>query len=362
MTAVLDEPVEVVKGGWRQRLRRLRPPADQGGAKIFAREGLWGWVFVLPALLGFLVFLVIPIVMAVLVSFRDWTGLTAPLDSEFVGLDNYRELLFEDGVRRRDFALSLRNNFYYVIGVVPAQTFLALVLAVVLNQKALKGKGFFRTAYYFPSITSSIAVSLIFLFLFQTNGAINALLPIQDINWLANSNGLIHNLLGVFGVDQAPSWMDDTEIFSISLWEWIAGPSIALLSIMILVTWTTTGTFMLIFLAALQNIPPSVEEAAAIDGASWWQRFRYITVPMVRPTLIFVVTLGLIGTWQVFDQIFAISFGGPEKTTLTPAFLTYFQTFQNGEASLGAAISVLLFFIIMGFTLLQRRIMRGQDF
>ena len=346
-------------GRFRRRFRRKRQPED-GRAQIFANEGIWGWVFVTPALIGFAVFLVIPIVMTVFVSFRDWTGITGPLESEYVGLENYRELLLEDGTRRTDFAIAIRNNLYYVLGVVPTQTFIALLLAVIVNQKALKGKSFFRTAYYFPSITSSIAVSLIFLFLFQTDGAVNALLPIQDINWLANSNGLIHNLLGVFGVDRPPGWMQ-TEVFSLEIWEWISGPSIALLSIMILATWTTIGTFMLIFLAALQNIPQSVEEAAQLDGATWWQRFRWVIVPMVKPTIVFVVTLGLIGTWQVFDQIFAISFGGPEKTTLTPAFLTYFQTFQNGEASLGAAISVVLFFIIMAMTLLQRRLMRDRD-
>jgi len=155
--------------------------------------------------------------------------------------------------------------------------------------------------------------------------------------------------------------MDNTEVMSLSLWEWFSGPSVAMLGIMILVTWTTVGTFMLIFLAALQNIPVAVEEAAEIDGATWFQRFRLVIVPMMKPTIVFVVTLGLIGTWQVFDQIFAISFGGPQKTTMTPAFLTYFQTFQNGEASVGAAIAVLLFFIIMAFTIVQRWLMRDQD-
>ena len=314
-----------------------------------------------PAIIGLCIFLGAPIIMSLLVSLRDWSGITAPFDSEFVGFDQYRQLITDDGVRRRDFALSIRNNFYYVAGVVPTQTAIALFLAVILNQRRLKGKGFFRTAYYFPTITSSIAVSLIFLFLFQTRGAVNAVLPFQDINWLANPNGVIHNILGTVGVDSAPGWMDDTEILSLPLWEWISGPSVAMLSIMILVTWTTTGILMLIFLAALQNISPSVQEAAEIDGATWWQRFRLITVPLLKPTITFVVTLGLIGTWQVFDQIFVISFGGPEKTTLTPAFLTYFQTFQNGEASLGAAVAVVLFVIIMAFTVLQRRLMRNRD-
>lgn len=342
-------------------LKRLQASSQPQRAQIFKGEGYWGWIFVSPALLGLAVFLAIPIMMSVFVSLRDWSGISPPLDSNFVGLDNYRELVTKDGVRRKDFAISIRNNLYYVVGVVPTQTVIALLLAVIVNQKRLKGKGFFRMAYYFPSITSSIAISLIFLFMFRTQGAVNAILPIQDINWLANANGVIHNVLGVVGIDDAPGFLDDTEFMSLSLWEWFSGPSVAMLSIMMLATWTTIGTMMLLFLAALQNISPSVEEAAEIDGASWAQRFLFIIVPMMKPTIMFVVTLGLIGTWQVFDQIFAISFGGPQKTTVTPAFLTYFQTFQNGEASLGAAIAVLLFVIIMTFTLFQRWLMRDRD-
>ena len=347
-----------VGAGW---LRRLRQSREADRARIFKREALWGWIFVSPAIAGLCVFLAIPIVMSVLVSLRDWSGITPPFDSQFIGLDNYRELITDDGIRRRDFAIAIRNNLYYVLGVVPAQTTIALVLAVIVNQKSLKGRGFFRTAYYFPAITSSIAISLIFMFLFQTRGAVNFILPFQNINWLANPNGVVHNLLGTMGVDKAPGWWYETEFLSLPLWEWISGPSVAMVSIMILVTWTTVGTFMLIFLAGLQNISVTVEEAARIDGASKWQRFRYITVPLMRPTIVFVVTLGLIGTWQVFDQIFAISYGGPEKTTLTPAFLTYFHTFDNAKASLGATIAVLLFFIIMAFTVLQRSWMRARD-
>ena len=136
------------------------------------------------------------------VSLRDWSGLVSPFATEYIGFENYNELLFQDGVRRTDFALSIRNNFYYVLFVVPMQTTIAFVLAVILNNKFLKGKGFFRTSYYFPSITSSIAVTLIFVFLFQTQGAINAILPGETINWFDNANGLFHIALGVLGVDE----------------------------------------------------------------------------------------------------------------------------------------------------------------
>lgn len=342
-------PIRPVRGRWRRH----------GGepSRLDPNEGRVGWLLTAPAVAGLVVFLVLPILFTVWVSFTDWSGLTPPFESRVIGPDNYRELLLVDGLRRTDFARAIRNNFWYVVGVVPAQTTIAFVLAVVLNQRYLKGKGFFRTAYYFPSITSSVAVTLIFVFLFQTRGLINAVLPIGDINWFDDPNGLIHNLLGVVGVDRPPGWMQ-TEIFSLEIWEWISGPSVAMTAIMLLVTWTTTGTMMLIFLAGLQSIPPSIEEAATVDGATGLQRFRYVTVPLMRPTIYFVVTLGLIGTWQVFDQIFVATFGGPRKATITPAFWIYFQTFQNNSAALGAAMAVVLFLIIMAFDWLKRRVVR----
>ncbi|MDP3983717.1 MAG: sugar ABC transporter permease [Acidimicrobiia bacterium] len=317
-----------------------------------------GWMFTAPALLGLFVFLVVPIGMAAWVSFTDWNGLSPLGDANLVGTANYRELLIEEGVRQRDFAISLRNNLYYVLGVVPTQTALAFVLAVILNQKFLKGKGFFRTAYYFPSITSSIAITLIFVFLFQTNGAINQVLPFQDIDWLDNARGLIHNFLGLFGVEEGPPLLTENEFMGLELWDWLSGPSVALTAIMMLVVWTTSGTMMLIFLAGLQNISPSVEEAAIVDGASAVQRFFRITVPLMRPTIFFVVTLGLIGTWQVFDQIYAGTAGGPRKTTFTPAYLIYFQAFTNSKAGLAGAIAVILFAIIMLFAWINRKVIR----
>ena len=130
-------------------------------------------------------------------------------------------------------------------------------------------------------------------------------------------------------------------------------------AIILLVTWTSIGTFMLIFLAGLQSIPESVEEAAKVDGASTFQTFLRITIPLMRPTIFFVVTIGLIATWQVFDQIYASNCGGPRKTTLTPAFLTYFQSFTNSKAALGAAIAMLLLVVIMFSTFLQRRFIKS---
>ncbi|NED94286.1 ABC transporter permease subunit [Phytoactinopolyspora alkaliphila] len=332
--------------------------------RLATNEKVAGWVFVLPVLIGIGVFLIVPIGMALWMSFTDWNGLSPPGDAQNVGLDNYRDLLSEPGVPRLDFAMSIRNNLYYVLGVVPAQTAIAFVLAVVVNQKFLRGKAFFRTAYYFPSITSSIAISIVFLFLFQRSGAINqtisALMPGDDfrLNWLDNAEGVLHNVLGAVGVDSAPGFLADNDIMGLSLWQWLSGPSVTMFAIMMLATWTTIGTMMLIFLAGLQNIPADVEEASRVDGATALQRFRLVTIPMMKQPMFFVLTIGLIGTWQVFDQIFVISSGGPQKTTLTPAYLIYREGFQNFSMGRATAIAFLLFVLIMVLTLVQRRILR----
>ncbi len=337
--------------------------ARHGGLR--GHESKWGLLFVAPALLGLIVFLVVPIVLAVYVSMLKWNGQSSPFSGggEFIGLDNYKSLLTEDQLTRQDFALSMRNTFYFVLGVVPLQTALALFLAVIVNQRFLKGRSFFRTAFYFPSITSSIAISLVFIFLFQNSGAVNGVLSLVGINgpnWFADSRGLFHILLGLVGVDSSPGWAD-TQVFSLPLWQWIAGPSVAMTAIMMLVIWTTAGTFMLMFLAGLQNISEDVEEAAILDGAGPWQRFRYVTVPMLKPTLFLVLTLGLIGTWQVFDKIYVMSGGNPAKTTLTPAFLSYRVGFIDGRFGVAAAMAFCLFLLIVVLTLGQRFLLRDKD-
>lgn len=334
-------------------------------AKLSTNETVAGWTFVLPALIGLTIFLVLPILFTVWISFTDWNGLSPPENAEFVGMQNYRDLITEPGVQRLDFAMAIRNNLYYVLGVVPAQTAIAFVLAVIVNQKFLRGRGFFRTAYYFPSITSSIAVSIVFIFLFQRSGVINQMISVilpgeVRLNWLDNADGIVHNALGAVGVDSAPAVLADNDILGLSLWQWLSGPSITMFSIMILVTWTTIGTMMLIFLAGLQNIPPDVEEASVVDGTSALQRFRYVTIPLMKQPLFFVLTIGLISTWQVFDQIFVISAGGPQKTTLTPAFLVYREGFRNFSMGRATAVAFLLFVLIIVLTLIQRRVIKPE--
>ncbi len=332
-------------------------------------EAIAAYIFVAPAFFIFLVFLVIPIIFSLYISFTDWNGITplsTPNAYQFVGLNNYAETLLQKGVVQTDFFKALKNTTYYVLGVVPAQTLLALVLAVIVNQRWLKGRGFFRTAFYFPSITSSVVISLIFMFMFTRGGVVNMLIGTifpnyQYVNWLDDPNGLFHNALGVFGVTlkTAPSWVRN-EVAGLRIWDWISGPSTTLLTIMILNTWTTIGSMMVIYLAALQNIPTQVYEAAVVDGASAWDIFRRITVPLLRPTTYFIVTLGLIGCFQVFDQIFVISSGGPAKTTLTIAYLVYSNGFKNSAMGTATATAILLFIIIFVFTMLQRRVVGGE--
>jgi multiple sugar transport system permease protein len=328
-----------------------------------------GWLFVAPAIVVIGLFVILPIGMALWVSLSDWGGRGSPFSSDvsFVGADNYSSLLAEPGLARQDLMLSFRNTFYYVIGVVPVQTILALSLAVLLNNKFLKGRTFFRTAFYFPSVVSSVAISLLFLFLFAGGGAINNVLAwfgLKGPNWFADSRGLIHMLgdaVGLWTITDPPTWLTDPSVMGLSLWQWVSGPSVAMSAIMLQVIWTTAGTFMLMFLAALQDLPIEVEEAAMVDGANKWQRFMNVTVPHLRPAILLVLTLGFIGTWQVFDQMYVMTQGGPAKTTLTPAYLSYQAAFDNFNWGEGAAIAFILFALIFVLTTLQRWLLRDKS-
>jgi multiple sugar transport system permease protein len=314
------------------RGRRSRNP-------LAAEDNVAGWVFLFPALVIFVGFIFGPIFYVAWLSFREWQVITP--EKPWVGLENYRAIFDND-----DFYIAFRNTLWFSLGVVPTQTAIGLFLAILANRK-IRGKTFFRTAFYFPSISSSIVISIIFLWLYQNDGLINFLIRAVGISpprppWLQNPNGVIEQFLGLFGVgDISP---------------WIEGPSFALLSIMMLNIWTTAGTMMVIFLAGLQDVPGDVYEAAALDGASRWRQFKDITVPLLRPVTLFVVTLGFIGTFQVFDQIFAMTSGGPAKRTTTLAYLVYQEAFRNFNGGYAAALAMVLFAMILLIYLVQRRI------
>lgn len=318
------------------------PSRTRSRSPLAAEDRIAGWVFLLPALIVFCTFIFGPILYSFWLSFHSWSFVQS--GKPWVGLSNYQGLL-HDG----DFGTALRNTIWYVVGVVPVQTAVGLFLAVLANRK-IRGKTFFRTAFYFPSISSSVVISIIFLWLYANNGLINFVLqklgfPTPRPPWLANPKGVFSMLLGHVGVHDVPFWL--------------AGPSIALLSIMLMNIWTTAGTMMVVFLAGLQDLPSDVYEAASLDGASRWRQFKDITIPLLRPVTLFVVTIGLIGTFQVFDQIFVMSEGGPAKTTTTIAWQIYVEAFRKFRAGYASAEAVVLFAIIFCLFLIQRRFL-GQ--
>jgi multiple sugar transport system permease protein len=321
----------------RQRRKPRNPTATE--------DAIAGWIFIAPAIILVSVFVFWPIVQIFWLSFHEWSVITP--EKPWVGLQNYRDFFHNP-----DFKLAFRNTLWYSIGVVPVQTFLGIFLAVLANQK-IRGRGFFRTAFYFPSISSTVVIAVIFLWLYQQNGLINFVLrkigfsPPQP-PWLANPKGVIQMALDTVGIHHVNPWF--------------AGPSVALLSIMMMAIWTSMGSYMVIFLAGLQDIPAEVYEAAALDGANARQQFFGITIPMLRPVIFFVVTLGFIGTFQVFDSIYIMAPGGaPAKTTLTLGYLVYQQGFQNFAMGYASAVAIVLFAIILAIYFVQRRIIGRGD-
>lgn len=345
---------------------RTPPPKPGRVSGTRGREGLTGWLFISPVVIILGVFLLLPALVALWVSVSNWTGKGSPLGASYVGMDNYKALLVTKGLSEKNLGSSLRNNMYYVILVVPLQTMLALGLAMILNGRRLKGKGFFRTAFYFPSVTSSVAIVTVFLFLFSGTGVVNAILKWFGVNgptWFADSRGVLQLILSGLGIvdsDKPPTSLTGHHFLGLTFYDWLSGPSIAMCTLIFLAVWTTGGTFMLMFLAALQDISDDMLEAASIDGASSWQAFRKVVLPSLRPTLYLVITLGLIGTWQVFDAVYLTGQGKPSGTTLTPAFLSYQTSFTNGKWGQGAAISFILVIIIVIMNLIQRVVMHER--
>ncbi|HEX7224527.1 MAG TPA: sugar ABC transporter permease [Candidatus Limnocylindria bacterium] len=326
---------------------------------IHGNRELAGWLFVAPAVIIIGLFVLVPVLMAAWVSMSDWSGIGSPFSDRvsFVGGDNFTDLLGGTGLATRDLGTALRNNLFYVLLVVPLQTAVALGLAILVNRKVMRGRSFFRTAFYFPSVTSSVAIVVLWLFLFNPAGPVNKVLSflfIEGPNWFQDPRGIFHIALGAIGVTAQNNPLAAGTFLGITGWEWVAGPSVAMSAFILMAIFTTSGTFMLLFIAALQQINAEVEEAAMTDGANGWQRFRYVTLPMLKPIVFTVVTLGLIGTWQVFDQIYVGTQGGPAKTTLTPAYLSFNAAFNNNDWPRGAAIAFILFAIIVVLTVLQR--------
>jgi len=323
-----------------------RPPNLFANPRARA-EALTAYLFISPYLLVTLIFTLGVLLFAVYISFTKFDLYTAP---QWVGLENYAKALALEG----DFVRSLVNVLWYVIIVVPTQTALALALATLINVK-VRGSQVFRTLFYAPSVTSSVVITMIFWWLYLKTGYLNYGLTKlwaafgaewQSVEWLNNPNGLFQLIAKAMG-GNIPS----------ALW-YLRGPSVTWMAIMFQNIFTTAPTFMIMFLAALQEIPPTLYEAASIDGASKWQQFVKITVPMLRPIILLIVVLGTIGTWQVFDQVKILTAGGPLDTTLVPVYLIYSEALgTNGPPTMGyaSAMAFLLALIIFAFTFVQRR-------
>jgi multiple sugar transport system permease protein len=280
-------------------------------------ENLTGYLFMAPALLVLGIFVVLPILFAFFLAFQK-VRLLGGLEFEFIGLRNFERLAQDDRI-----GIALKNTLEYVLIVVPAQTILALFLAVTLNS-GIKGQSFWRVLYFLPTLTSSAVLTLIFM-------------------WIYNADGLLNHILTAVGL---PSY------------NWLGDPAVALKGIMLMNIWSTAPFFMVIYLAALQDIPKSLYEAATLDGARGWQQFRYITLPQLKPVTFFVVATGVIGTFQLFDQsyIFSGGSGGPNNATLTLVLLIYQAVFRDLQLGYGAAIAFLLAILIIAATVLQRRL------
>ena len=244
------------------------------------QEALTGYLFVSPWIISALVFTFGAMVYVFYLSFTDLQLLNTP---KLIGFANYARILSDPL-----FHTAVFNTLFYSLVVTFCQTWLALILAVLLNAK-IRGKQFFRTAWYIPSVTSSVAISLVFVWVFKKEGILNYLLS---------------TLFGWTGF-QPVAWLTD------------ASAHTALPALMIMNILTTAPTFMIYFLAALQDIPEEIYEAASIDGSTGVQRFFQITVPMLRPIIFLVVVLGTIGTLQIFDQVFIMTSGGPLNQTMT---------------------------------------------
>lgn len=273
-------------------------------------ETIWGYLFITPNFLIILIFTIIPVFFSFYMSLTDWNILSKP---NFIGFENY-ERIMNDKVARDTFF----NTFYFTIISVPINVISTLVLAVLLNQK-IRRISIFRTAYYLPVISASVAVSLMFM-------------------WILAKNGLLNQILGSVGLEPV---------------RWLTDPKIALNSVIGVTIWKGLGLNMIIFLAALQDIPQELIESAAIDGANRFQQFIKITVPLMSPVIFFVTITGVIGSFQSFDLVYNMTRGGPGHATTVIGYYIWQQAFNYLHMGYGAALAYIVFAAILALTLIQ---------
>jgi multiple sugar transport system permease protein len=294
------------------------------------QEAIAGYAFVSIPMLFFLVLNVATFFYAGFISLWRWNIRSGP--QELIGLGNFQRML-GDPV----FQVAVKNTLYYTVFWVPLTMAVGLFLAVIVNQK-IRGQTFFRAAFYFPAIASSAAITTLWIFLLQPNGLFNEIRGAMGLNPLFQFLGYGPN------------------------WNWLGDYRTAMNSVIILNVWTTSGTFMLFYLASLQSISNEVYEAAAIDGANAWQTFWKVTFPLLRPGHFFVATVGVIGGLQLFDQAYIAGSpnGDPANSLMTIVLYLYNALFIQIDPGYAAAVGIVLFLIIFTGTLIQRRIFGGS--
>ncbi|MFR9781042.1 carbohydrate ABC transporter permease, partial [Micromonospora sp. MS34] len=291
------------------------PPPPPGRARPFwtshRRDQLSGYLFIAPQLLGSVLFVILPLVLVVWYSLHEWNVLAGTFD--FVGTDNYSALADDPNL-----GSVLRATGLFSVGLVVLNLGLALLLAVLLNQK-LRGTILFRTLFFSPVVVSLVAWTIVWGFLLQKNGGINGLL----------------DMVGVDGPN------------------WLRGEVTAMLSVVVVQVFKNVGLNMVLFLAALQGVPTELYEAAEVDGASRLRQFWLITVPLISPTILLTSIITVVGSLQVFAQIAVLTQGGPGASTRVLVYYLYQQAFQFHHFGYGATLSILLFGIVLALTVLQ---------
>ena len=305
----------------------------------FDREALYGYTFIAPAVLIILIFAILPVVAAFSLSFTRYDIITPP---RWIGFANYRRLFYDSL-----FFKSLGNTLYYAIGVIPVGMILSLLLALILN-RVLRGISFFRAAYYLPVVTSLVAVSMIWMWIYSPAdyGLLNYLLSLAA--------HLIQGIGELCGIDA----MTRIDFLRRS---WLGDPSLAMPAIIMMSIWKGLGYNMVIYLAGLQSIPEQLYEAATIDGAGRWGKFRNITWPLLKPTTFFIIVTSIIGASQVFGQVYVMTNGGPNNTTTTVVHQIFQNAFSFLRMGYAAAMAFVLFLIIFAVSMLNWRFFKVES-
>ena len=295
--------------------RRFRAPGEANRA---------AWLFLAPALVLIGLFFFLPVAAALVLSFTDF-DLYAVGDMDnarFVGLRNYAQLL-----QTPLFWTALKNTFYFALAGGPLSIAASLAAALLLSSKLVRFKGFFRTVYFVPFVTTLVAVAIVWRYLYHAR------------------YGLLNYLLAQVGI--APV-------------DWLGDPNWAMPAIILMAVWKNFGYNMLIFIAGLQSIPDELYEAAHLDGAGAWQRFRHVTLPMLAPTFLFVGVITMIGYFQLFAEPYVMTQGGPLRATTSVVLLMYEEGFRWWRMGFAAAVAFVLFVVILIATLVQFRLQRGE--